>query len=59
MMAVTTPYVTAFGGGVMAMPNENFAVSAMVIDKAESSRSVGLDDLGSEGWNLVVGGLGQ
>ena len=59
MVAVTTPYVTAFGGGVMAMPNENFAVSAMVMDKAESSRSVGLDDLGNEGWNLVVGGLGQ
>ena len=43
----------------MAMPNENFAVSAMVMDKAESSRSVGLDTLGDEGWNLVVGGLGQ
>jgi porin len=59
MVGVTTPYVTAFGGGILAKPNDHFAFSAMVMDKAESSRKVGLDDLGDEGWNALIGALGQ
>jgi porin len=59
MVALTTPYVTAFGGGILAKPNDHFAFSAIVMDKAESSRKVGLDDLGDEGWNAIIGGLAQ
>lgn len=59
MAAITTPYVTAFGGGVLFKPNDHFAFSAMVLDKAESSLTAGLDQLGDQGWNAVIGGMTQ
>ena len=59
MVAITTPYVTAFGGGILAKPNDHFAFSAMVLDKAESSLTNGLNQLGDQGWNAIIGGLAQ
>jgi porin len=59
MVAVTTPYVTALGGGLLAKLNDNFAVSAMVLDRRESSRAEGLGNLGDDGWNALMGALAQ
>ncbi len=59
MVAITTPYVTAFGGGVLLKPNDHFAFGATVLDKAESSRTDGLDDLGDKGWNALIGSRTQ
>jgi len=59
MVGITTPYVTALGGGLLAKLNDHFAVSAMVLDKRESSRRTGLDDLGDDGWNALMGALVQ
>ena len=59
MVAITTPYVTALGVGVQAKLNDWFALGATVLDKRESSRRTGLDDLGDDGWNALVGALAQ
>jgi porin len=59
MVGITTPYVTAFGGGILAKPNDTFSFSAMVMDKRESSLTDGLDSLGDDGWNALIGGMAQ
>jgi porin len=59
MVAITTPYVTALGGGIVARPSEKFEFSAIVLDKAESALTNGLNTLGDEGWNGLVAALTQ
>jgi porin len=58
-VAVTTPYVTAFGGGALLKPNDTFSFAAMVLDKGESSLTDGLSELGDKGWNATIAGMAQ
>lgn len=59
MVGITTPYVTAFGGGAIAKINDYYAIGVTIVDKRESSRRVGLGSLGDDGWTAIIGGLGQ
>ncbi len=59
MVAITTPYVTAFGAGLLAKPTENLGLIVQIVDKAESSLTNGLNQLGDEGWTGLIGGRAQ
>jgi porin len=54
----TTPYVTAFGSGILFKASENLVFTAMFMDKQESSLDDNLGSLGDEGWNTMFGAAG-